>query len=108
MPGVRLIFLSGLHENKVNSYLFVETRTNVNVFQFNNFLFSPKFRGWRHLAFWVLNVLFFATIWTFQGERSGFGQNTLTSTLWIPMRILFCYPLIYWALPEYLLKEKYL
>lgn len=63
---------------------------------------------WRHVAFWVVNVLFFSTIWTFQGERSGFGQNVFTASLWIPMRMLFCYPLIYWALPEYLLKEKYL
>jgi two-component system sensor histidine kinase AlgZ len=90
-------------QNRLNAYLGV-----VNFFRLNSFLFSRKYHVRRHVAFWLINVLFFSTIWTFQGERSGFGQNAFTASLWIPMRMLFCYPLIYWALPKYLLKEKYL
>ena len=28
--------------------------------------------------------------------------------LWLPVRILYCYPLMYWVLPKFLLKEKYI
>ena len=80
----------------------------MDIYKPNDFLFSKKYRVWRHVVFWTIHVLFFAVLWTSQGERSGFMQNLFTASLWIPIRMLYCYPLVYWALPEYLLKEKYL
>lgn len=80
----------------------------MGVYTKNEFIFSNKYRVWRHVVFWVVHLLFFATLWTSQGERSGFGQNLFTASLWIPVRMLYCYPLIYWALPQYLLKGKHL
>jgi len=80
----------------------------MDIYHSNNFLFSSKYRVWRHVVFWAVHLLFFATMWTQQGDRSGFGQNLMTASLWIPIRMLYCYPLVYWVLPKYLLKEKYL
>jgi sensor histidine kinase YesM len=40
-------------------------------------------------------------LWTLQ-------RQLFLGTLWLPISILYCYPLMYWVLPKYLLKGKYL
>jgi len=70
----------------------------------NNFLFSPKYRVWRHLAFWFAQVVLF----TFSMiSKQGLLMQLFTTALWLPLRMLYIYPLVYWLLPKYLLKEKY-
>jgi hypothetical protein len=59
---------------------------------------------WRHTAFWIAQVVLFAF--------SAIGKQALlmqlfTTALWLPLRMLYTYPLVYWVLPKYLLKEKY-
>ena len=71
----------------------------------NDFLFSPKYRVWRHLAFWIAHTLLVALVWQSLGRS--IERNILQGSFWIPVRMLYCYPLIYWVLPRYLLKGRY-
>jgi hypothetical protein len=71
----------------------------------NDFLFSPKYRVWRHLVFWITHTLTVAFVWQSLGRSM--ERNILQGLFWVPVRMLYCYPLIYWVLPRYLLKGRY-
>lgn len=72
----------------------------------NKFLFSPKYRVWRHLAFWVGHTILIAFVW--QGPGRSFDRSVIQGVIWVPVRMLYSYPLIYWVIPQYLLKGRYL
>ena len=72
----------------------------------NDFIFSKKYRVWRHVAFWILHTLFFAFFWQITNPDSE-ANWILTTGMWIPVRILYCYPLMYWVVPKFLLNGKY-
>lgn len=78
----------------------------MNAYQPNKFLFSPQYRIWRHVVFWVVYTVVVALIWKAPGRD--FGRNLFQGFLWLPVRMLYCYPLIYWILPQFLLKGKYI
>jgi hypothetical protein len=46
-----------------------------------------------------------AFIW--QGPGRSFDRSLLQGLVWVPVRMLYSYPLIYWILPRYLLKGRY-
>lgn len=71
----------------------------------NAFVFSPKYRLWRHIVFWIVQITIFNFIWG--GLHSIFGTGFFIYALWMPVNMLYCYPLMYWVLPQYLLKGKY-
>lgn len=77
----------------------------MNVSQPNDFLFSSKYRVWRHVAFWAVYTLIVAFTW--QNVGKSFQQNLFNGLMWLPVRMLYCYPLMYWVLPQFLLKGKY-
>lgn len=77
----------------------------MNFYRQNEFIFSPEYRFWRHLVFWTVITVLFSFLWTKLGQ--GFERNLFHSILWLPVRMLYCYPLMYWALPRFLLKEKF-
>ena len=78
----------------------------MNIYNPNDFVFSSKYRVWRHVAFWMVHTILVAFIW-YRSER-GFELDLFRGMLWLPIRILYSYPLIYWVLPEFLLKGKYI
>jgi two-component system, LytTR family, sensor histidine kinase AlgZ len=59
----------------------------------------------RHTIFWTLHVLIFSFL--FKTPDQSYWNMQLLSTLWVPAFILYGYPIMYWMLPRYLLKEKY-
>ncbi|HEY0678175.1 MAG TPA: histidine kinase, partial [Chitinophagaceae bacterium] len=77
----------------------------MNIYQPNKFLFSSKYRLLRHIVFWVVYTVIVAFTW--QNVGKSFEQNLLNGLIWLPVRLLYCYPLMYWAIPKYLLKGKY-
>lgn len=77
----------------------------MNVHQPNNFLFSLKYRVWRHLFFWVAQGLLMAFAWA-TGPYP-LWQCLIASLFWLPVYMVFCYPFIYWVLPRFLLKGRY-
>ena len=77
----------------------------MDVSKTNDFLFSPKYRVWRHVVFWMIHTLMVASVW--QSAERTMGRFILQGLIWLPVRMLYCYPLIYWVLPQYLLKGRY-
>jgi sensor histidine kinase YesM len=77
----------------------------------NNFLFSPKYRVWRHVLLWVSDILFFSLIVNFQGSpgsgRKSFWEGITVALFIIPFRMLIFYTLMYWAIPKYLLQGRH-
>jgi len=75
----------------------------------NNFIFSPRYRIWRHVVFWLTYTFLVGIIYFNFGQ--GFwslAQIMFLGVVWLPARMLYCYPLMYWVIPKFLLKGKYL
>lgn len=76
----------------------------MNIHQQNNFLFSSKLLLLRHTAFWVLEILLIAFAWS---GTYPFWECVLVQFIWLPVYMVYCYPFIYWVIPQVLLKGKY-
>ncbi len=72
----------------------------------NAFVFSGKYRLLRHITFWLVHILIFSFLFKTPGQS--YWQMHILSTLWVPAFILYGYPVMYWIVPKFLLKEKYL
>lgn len=79
---------------------------SVNVFLYNDFIFLPRYRIWRHVVYWVAHTLIWAAIWELIGSPGTYGRELINMTMWIPIFILYGYPMAYWAVPQLLLKGK--
>jgi two-component system, LytTR family, sensor histidine kinase AlgZ len=77
----------------------------MDIHQPNSFLFSSKYRVWRHISFWVLQGLLIAFAWA-TGPYP-LWQCLLASLVWLPVYMAYCYPFIYGVLPRVLLKGRY-
>ncbi len=78
----------------------------MDINQSNNFLFSSKYRVWRHVVFWIAQTIFSTLV--FLSSVPDIWKNLSGNIFWLPARMLYCYPLIYWVIPQYLLKGKYI
>src|SRR5215216_6490850 len=79
----------------------------MDVSKHNSFIFSSKYRIWRHIAFWFAFTLLTSLIYVASGQGLPLRRQLLMGLLWLPVRILYCYPLMYWVFPKFLLKGKY-
>ncbi|HEX6849242.1 MAG TPA: sensor histidine kinase [Chitinophagaceae bacterium] len=75
---------------------------------YNNFIFSSRYRVWRHIAYWTFQIFIWAAFWTIMGEPASYPEQLLNVAMWVPMFIVFGYPLIYIAIPHLLMKGEYL
>lgn len=75
---------------------------------YNNFIFSPRYRLWRHLLFWSAHILVWATFWYIMIPFFSYERTLLKELVWLPMFLFLSYPFIYWVLPRTLLKGKIL
>ncbi|MEJ7828662.1 MAG: histidine kinase [Segetibacter sp.] len=75
----------------------------------NAFVFSSKYRVWRHIVFWVVHIIIYSLIYSGSvlPQISFLGELLLISTIWVVPYILYAYPIMYWFIPKYLLKQKY-
>ena len=78
----------------------------IDSFLYNEFIFSPRYRVWRHIAYWSFHITIWATFWVVMGAPTSFWRTLFNMSMWIPVFILFSYPLVYWAIPHLLLKGK--
>lgn len=70
------------------------------------FVFSGRYRVLRHLVFWLVHIPVFSFLFKLPG--TSYWHMHLMSALWVPVFILYAYPVMYWMIPRFLLKEKYL
>jgi len=73
---------------------------------YNSFIFSPRYRVWRHVFYWSFHTAIWAAFWVVMGVPLSYGRQLLNMIMWVPAFILFGYPLVYGAIPHLLLKGK--
>lgn len=73
----------------------------------NEFIFSNKYRVWRHLLFWIAYTLLTASLFLAYTPLGAIGRHWIIGFIWLPARMLYCYPLMYWVIPKYLQKRKH-
>jgi two-component system sensor histidine kinase AlgZ len=78
----------------------------MNSFLYNEFIFSSRYRNWRHLLYWSFHVAIWAAFWLVMGVPLSYGRHLINMVMWVPAFILFGYPLVYIAIPHLLLKGK--
>lgn len=78
----------------------------MNRFLYNEFIFSPRYRVWRHVIYWSFHVCIWAAFWIIMGVPLSYGRQLINMVMWVPAFILFGYPLVYYAIPHLLLKGK--
>ena len=74
--------------------------------RYNEFIFSTRYRVWRHIVYWSVHITLWSIFWVVMGAPTSFARNLFDMLLWIPVFILFSYPLVYGAIPHLLLKGK--
>ncbi len=80
----------------------------MNSFLYNEFLFSSRYRVWRHLLYWSFHICLWAAFWILMDVPLSYGRQLLNMAMWVPVFIFFSYPLVYIAVPYLLLKGKLL
>ena len=76
-----------------------------NFMKTNEFIFSPRYRLLRHILFWIIDLTIWAVFWTL--SHHSIWRNLFHMLMWLPVFILYSYPLAYWIVPKVLLKGKY-
>jgi two-component system, LytTR family, sensor histidine kinase AlgZ len=72
----------------------------------NNFIFSPSYRVLRHGLFWSCWLLGWTCFWTLVGAVV--TEIFVRVALYIPVFIIYSYPVSHFSVPTLLLKGKYL
>lgn len=80
----------------------------MNSFLYNEFIFSSRYRIWRHVVYWSFHIAAWAAFWVVMGAPGSYGRHLLNMTMWVPAFVLFGYPVAYVAIPYLLLKGKVL
>ncbi len=73
---------------------------------YNNFIFSSRYRIWRHLLYWSVHIMIWAGFWNIMVPFFTYGRTLLNQVVWVPMFLLCSYPFIYWVVPRTILKGK--
>lgn len=80
---------------------------SLDAFLLNEFIFSSRYRIARHVIYWSFHVTVWAIFWMIMNTAPvTFGRYVFNMILWVPVFILFGYPLAYWAVPQLLFKGK--
>ncbi|HVZ98270.1 MAG TPA: histidine kinase [Chitinophagaceae bacterium] len=73
---------------------------------FENIIFAGKYRWLRHLLFWVIYFLVFAGDFGF--DMNDYKTSVETTLVFTPANFIYVYGVVYWLVPKYLIKGKYL
>ena len=80
--------------------------SKINTFLYKDFIFSPRYKVWRHVIYWSFHVTVWGTFWVLMGATTSIWRNIFNMILWVPAFIFFAYPLAYISVPRLLLKGK--
>lgn len=78
---------------------------SLDAFLYNEFILSARYRVWRHIIYWSFHITIWAVFWTIM-NTAPFWHNLFNMFAWVPVFVLFGYPLAYWATPHLLFKGK--
>jgi two-component system, LytTR family, sensor histidine kinase AlgZ len=103
VPGLQLF------KPRVNDAPPVEsTIERINQFICGPLVFSEHYRLWRHVMYWSIHILLWALFWKIMGPSNiSYGLGVFNMILWVPVFILFSYPMVYLAVPHLLLQGKF-
>ncbi|HEX6846060.1 MAG TPA: sensor histidine kinase [Chitinophagaceae bacterium] len=73
---------------------------------YNRFIFSPRYRIWRHLLYWSVHIMIWAGFWNIMVPFFTYERTLIKEIVWMPMFLLLSYPFIYWVVPNTILKGK--
>jgi two-component system, LytTR family, sensor histidine kinase AlgZ len=79
---------------------------SINIFLYNDFVFSPRYKVLRHVSYWIVHTLLWAGFWVAIHSPGSFGMFVINMLIWLPIFILYGYPMAYWAVPYFLLRGK--
>ncbi len=90
--------------------LFIYDKMNTFSLVFSN---NPRYRITRHVLFWLLWIIYFTLMYTFARlDQLSISRSLLSSfkelLVLTPIDIVHCYVIIYFLLPRYLFKGRYL
>ncbi|HLY68240.1 MAG TPA: histidine kinase [Puia sp.] len=87
---------------------------------YNEFIFSPRYRLRRHICYWTLHIIFWTFFWCFMERYGSIGtdnsrlplhvalsEHLVRNFIWLPVNILYSYSIAYTIVPAFLLKGKY-
>ncbi|HMH21915.1 MAG TPA: histidine kinase [Puia sp.] len=82
----------------------------VNPLIFSN---NPRYRITRHALFWLLWILYYSALtYMYWNGKYSFEKRVISSlvevTISTPMDMIFCYSIIYYLLPKFLFKGRYI
>jgi len=99
-------FFRVLLSRNLSKFLHCGTQNSMDTYRYNEFIFSPRYRVLRHVSFWLIDITIWAVFWTL--AWSNIWRNLFHMLMWLPVFIMYSYPLAYWVVPKVLLKGKYL
>jgi len=79
----------------------------------NEFIFSLRYRVWRHVLYWLLHIIFWTLLNNFILSRNSSSQdfstwhNLFNVSIWLPVAIPYSYLMAYLIMPKFLLGEKF-
>jgi len=74
---------------------------------FKKLIFKRNYWWVRHLLFWLIYVIVFASWAGFDVVRN-LKEGFETTLVFMPANLIYAYGIIYWLVPQLLIKEKYL
>ncbi len=78
----------------------------INGFLYKDFIFSSRYKVWRHIIYWFFHLTIWAIFWVVMEVDASFFRNFFNMFLWLPVFMAFTYPLVYIAIPQFLLQGK--
>ena len=99
-------FFRVLLSRNLSKFLHCGTQNSMDTYRYNEFIFSPRYRVLRHVSFWLIDITIWAIFWTL--AHLTIWRNLFHMLIWLPVFVLYSYPLAYWVVPKVLLKGKYL
>jgi len=79
----------------------------IDSFLSEDFIFSPRYQVWRHVVYWFIHINLWTIFWQIMSPVDvSYWHTMFNMLLWVPVFILYSYPLVYWAIPKLLLNGK--
>jgi two-component system response regulator LytT len=85
----------------LNQLLFMMKKLKFNTTFSNYYLFNSRLLT--HVVFWVLYYVLFSLVWA---NKFGLFASFYLEFILLPLRILCTYSVLYWLMPQYLLKKQ--